>query len=486
MSMRIMEQSVTEENRDIIFKKLHFSKPPTQEEIWQNRQFNKPLPDHSVDAFIWNKAEKTIDIPFYSGKQFYSPLVCYLQLSQTKTKDMSQSIKLSNNMNQALSKSKFNVTFTGTAKEEQVSMIVEAIQYLVADDAVLLQGRPGFGKTFISVYCATQIGFATLIVVNRTNLLKQWRETVLKFTTGKPWVVGEKLPTNPDGSPAKVDFVIAMIDSLNKIDESYLLKFGTLILDEAHMLMTPKQVPPILKVRPVKLILSTATPDRDPRTTALIKSFVHTNRVVRKYTGYLKVIRYETGIRVEEKMRKVGRREKLDWSDLQKQFQASAARNQKIVDWMKINIASNNTNKNIGKTPRHKGMILTWGKDHAKQLCTLLQNEGISADYFSGTKKTHVNCDVLVGTFSKMGAGYDPSSNEDWDQIHYDLLLLVGTTKSLAGTEQYIGRVFRSEKPHVVIFIDSHDNCESHYKEMMKVIELYEPKFMCLNTVVEI
>lgn len=446
MSMRLLCSTL--KDRDGLIKSLHFSKPNTYDEKWNNKTFGTPLPDHSVDCFIYNKENETLDVPFQIGKLLYAGL----------------------NINKLISKATFKVEFTGQAREEQVSMIDESIEILKQTDSVLLQGRPGFGKTFISVRCAVEFGFTTLIVVNRTMLLRQWKETVLKFTNGTPWIVGDPLPLDNEGNPKKVDFVISMIDALNKIDNAYLLKFGTLILDEAHMLMTPKQVSAIMQVRPVKLILSTATPDRDVRTTLCINAMVgKDNRVVRKYEGYLKVIKFYTQVMVEEKKRKVGRREKLDWSDLQKKFQAHPKRNQQIIDWVKLN-------------QRKKILILGWGKDHAAEISSMLKKEGVDSDFFAGTKKKYKDSQTLVGSFSKIGAGYDPSSNPDWDHIYHELLIMVGTTKQLASAEQYIGRVFRSQFPHVVIFIDNHTNCESHYKEMMKVISLYSPEIIELNT----
>lgn len=458
MSMRIVTSMLSEETRTNIIKYLHYTKPNTHEEIFNNKRYGTPLPDYSVDCFIYDKEKQTIDIPFYKGKEFYTPI--------------SKAFG-TNNINSLMKKSTFNVEFFGVPKPEQVSMIEEAILCLQKNDCVLLQGRPGFGKTFVATLCACTFGLSTLIVVNRTILLKQWKDTIHKFSKGVAWVVGEKMPLNPDGTPKKVDFVISMIDALNKIDSEYLLKFGTLCLDEAHMLMTPKQVPAILKIRPTKLILCTATPDRDIRTTNIIKAFIGDNRIVRRYDGFLKVIKYYTRISVDVKSKKIGRRERMDWSDFQEKLQEHEGRNQKILQWVLQNLKS-------------KIMILGWRKKHSEIICSLLQKANINADYYSGTKKTYIDGNVLVGTFSKIGAGFDPSSNENWDNLHYDLLLMIGTTRSLANTEQYIGRVFRSKKPHVVIFVDDHNTCESQYTDMMKVINLYKPEIVESNNVIEI
>lgn len=460
MSMRIPlmlicpedhEGKKDETKKDEILKFLHVQGEYTFHELSRHKKYKTALPDKSVDCFIYNKREGYIDVPFAYGKYFYK-----------------------NNFNLLCNKVQTKVKFTGQLREYQESFISEARDCLKEHDSVLLQARPGFGKTLCATLLSTDFGFITIIVVNRIPLLKQWKNTILKYTDGKVWVSGEKIPTE------KVEFIVVMVDALNKIDPDYLKKIGTLIIDEAHMLATPTQIPAILNIKPIKIILCTATPDKDKRTTTILnllsgKSEIQekllSNRVVRRYDGYLKVIKYYTNVEVEVKMQKDGRTP--IWNSLVSDLNKHEGRNQLVVEWVK-----KNTDRKI--------IIMTWGQNHAPGLCNLIRDEGITVDHMSGNKQSCKDGQVLVGTFAKIGAGFDPSSNEDWDEIHYDLLIMVGTTRSLSLIEQLWGRAFRSSKPHIVVFIDNHKQCENHFKEMKKIAKLYQAEKLELRNIIKI
>ena len=123
---------------------------------------------------------------------------------------------------------------------------------------------------------------------------------------------------------------------------------------------------------------------------------------------------------------------------------------------------------------------MTWGAHHTPHLCSLIQQDeelseaGITVDWMSKTKKKYNDGNVLVGSFGKIGVGFDPSSTEGWDGVHFDLLLLLGTTKSLALLEQLWGRAFRSAYPHIVVFLDANRKADGHWKEMNKIAKLYQ------------
>lgn len=429
MSIRILTPLLSQEQLHNMLKCLHF----TAERSYFVQEKDMKAP---VDAYLYNQAQGYIDVPFMFGKLIYKGI----------------------NPNQFMNKTRIQVNMKSPCKNfDQATAIQEAKIFLQSHEAVLLQARPGFGKTFCSIDLATQYGYTTIAIVNRRALLKQWKDTVLKHTNGSVWVVGEPVPQT------KVDFIITMIDALNKIDASYLGMIGTVILDEAHMLCTPKQIPSILRLKPVKLILCTATPDRDARTTKILNTLVSNCRVVRRYTGFLKVIKFYTGILIDPKLNKRAYKGKkgIDWTDYVQKQQWNAMRNQQIVQWVKMNA-------------HKKILVMTWGQKHAPHLCDLMKKEGVKVDFMSGNKKAYEDGQVLVGSFGKIGTGFDPSANEGWDEVHFDLLLLVGTTKSLALLEQLWGRAFRSEKPHIVVFIDDHKKAEGHFKGMKKLIKLYE------------
>ena len=445
MSIRLSTEKLSEEDLIKLQVGLRIEGEHSFFEKQNAKRFNRPLPDRSVDCFIHNKQNGYIDVPFHLGRLYY------------------RNNGIPENINALLPKNKTEFEFIGKPMEPQIPFIALAKDYLDREDCVLLHARPGFGKTFISTYLAHSYQYTTLVIVNRRGLLTQWKETVEKYTTGKAWIVGEKYPEY------KVHFLISMIDSVKKLGTDLLNRMGTVILDEAHMLATPTQIPTILQCKPQKLILCTATPDKDLRTTTILDSLVWKNRVVKRYDGYLKVITYRTGILINE--RKKGRY--LDWPAYLKEQQLSEERNQQIVDWVKMNLKS-------------KILIMTWGADHAPHISSLIEKEGIQTDWMSKNKKKYKDGTVLVGSFGKIGVGHDPSATEDWDGLHYDLLLLVGTTVAMALLEQLWGRAFRSKKPHIVIFLEENKKAESHWKEMRKLAKMYQAEIQDIRNPIAI
>lgn len=436
MSLRLFSRVLGEETRDAIFKELHIKGDHTWHEIMQNKKYNKPLPDRSIDCFSYNKAEETIDVPFTYGKKIYNGF----------------------NANKVNSKTQLESgLFKGEPREEQITLLEEAKQKLDEHDCILIHMRPGGGKTFCSIKLGLGEEKPIMAVMNRRSLIPQWVKAVKRFSSAVVWVVGEKVPEE------RVDFIIVMIDSLKKMEESFLNRIGIVILDEAHMLMTPTQIPSILRLHPEKLILCTATPDRDVRTTTLLNQFCP-HRVVRRYDGYLKVIYFNTNLFIDCKLQRDGKTPM--WSDFVKQQQENEVRNQMAVEWVM---------RNKGK----KTLGMTWGKNHAPHLSSLInEREEGKCDWFSSTKKKYIDRDVLVGSFGKIGTGFDPAANDDWDELHYDLMLMLGTTRSLALGEQLWGRAFRSPNPVVVVFIDNNTTSQNHKKELNKIAKLYQAEIV--------
>ena len=86
-----------------------------------------------------------------------------------------------------------------------------------------------------------------------------------------------------------------------------------------------------------------------------------------------------------------------------------------------------------------------------------------------GTKKNYQTKDILIGTGSKMGVGFDEANFcDDYDGRASDLLLMCYTFASWAPFEQVRGRGLRSENPIVVVFNDNNNMTKKHIRKMKK------------------
>ncbi len=81
-----------------------------------------------------------------------------------------------------------NATFTGALRPEQEP----AAEALLREDTGVLSATTAFGKTVIGAYLIGKRRVNTLILVNSTALLSQWREALEKFLT-----INESLPVEP-------------------------------------------------------------------------------------------------------------------------------------------------------------------------------------------------------------------------------------------------------------------------------------------------
>jgi hypothetical protein len=139
--------------------------------------------------------------------------------------------------------------------------------------------------------------------------------------------------------------------------------------------------------------------------------------------------------------------------------------NNTLMDERRNNIIFNIISKNLDR----KILILTALKDHATLLYDGLISRKITCDFLCGTKKGYIDSNVLVGTTSKIGTGFDPATScPTYEGRPFDLLLLVCSIKKYSMLVQNIGRVFRSEFPTVMHFVDNDDIYKGHWYKARK------------------
>lgn len=151
----------------------------------------------------------------------------------------------------------FDFQFIGTLRSDQEAAVSEMLKY----DIGTLCAPTAFGKTVAAAAMIARRGVSTLILVHRTELLKQWQERLHTFLGAGKDVVGV-IGGGKNKPSGKID--IAVMQSLNRKGEINPLveSYGQIIVDECHHL-SAFSFEGILKRAKAKYVLGlTATPFR--------------------------------------------------------------------------------------------------------------------------------------------------------------------------------------------------------------------------------
>ena len=334
-----------------------------------------------------------------------------------------------------------NYNFTQKLLDRQTSAVTECLEQLTTTGTTLLAAYPAFGKTVVGAYLTSKLNVIPLIIYHREILQPQWYSTFKDFTDAKIWVVGQPRPD-------EANVILCMDTQFKHIPPHILSMIGCLVIDEAHAFCTPGHIDCWLKVQPKYVITLTATPDRDDGMHSIREAVCGMHGVYRLSTKPFTVIRFLTGIKPILNKNSQGT---LDWADLTKQLCTNELRNSYILSLIQSN-------------PDFKILVLTWSQSHAFLLHKWLQEMNISAAVMAGNLHTYSDSRVLVGTISKIGTGFDEKAAcENFGGERINLLILVGSTKSEKVIEQTVGRVFRSESPYVICFVDDVPTIKRHW-----------------------
>lgn len=354
-----------------------------------------------------------------------------------------------------------NLKFEGKLLDHQTSAYDDALKQIKTVGTTSLRLYPGFGKTVLGAKLASELGFLTLVTYHQVTIETIWQNTFAKFTNAKIWVVGMKNP------PKDYNVILCMNTRLPNLPSDVRGKVGTFIIDEAHRLCTASNVEPLLSLRPLYIIAETATLERPDKMESMIFAMCGEHSVNRSNTKAFKVTKLVTGIEPVSEKDKFG---KIIWSSVIKSLAENDERNAIITNLVLSNL-------------KHKILILCRVKNHVTILVEILTRLGIKVDFMMGTKRKYEDSQVLIGTISKIGTGFDEAAFcSTYNGIRIDLLILVTSIKEKSLLEQNVGRVLRAMLPQVIHLFDKHPSltrhwgsCKSWYQENMGEIteEIY-------------
>jgi superfamily II DNA or RNA helicase len=325
------------------------------------------------------------------------------------------------------SRSEEDFRTTISLREEQKEVLLEATKVLEEDNAVLLFLPTGFGKTVISIELSRLLPKPIFVLVHRLNIQEQWLEAFKSFLCNK-----EDL--------GKI--FIGTKTQLEKFLESGVFP-RTLIVDECHCFYTQKNINFLLEVQVEKLVFLSATPFKESIPEKIPYCFVGKNIIRRQVDKKVTVFQVdyenspiESGLTWPEKMKNVLLDENRDL----------------LI-------------KKITEIEEDKILILTALKDQARNLNQLIENSSI---LIGSTPKTE-DSKVLIGTVSKLGIGFDPAfCLENFDKIHFKVLVIDCTFKLRTLITQIIGRVLREDNVRIYQICDSDFTYRRHWGKIKK------------------
>lgn len=373
---------------------------------------------------------------------FYQPIGEYVHLPFLFASSLLQILPNFNNPYPATT-----LTFHGTLRPNQQPVAIEAMQQLDKFGTTTLGLYPGFGKTILGACLAAEKKLLTVVMVHREILTTQWKKTFTDVTNANVWVVGEPNP------PPMCDVIICMDTRWDKLPQSTRDAVGFLIIDEMHAFCTPTRVSCLLAFHPKYIVLESGSLLRDDGLHSMAYAIAGSHGIYRESSKPFSVMKINTNTKPERKKNRMGG---IDYTALVQSTLFDKRRNQIIV-----NLVSSNVN--------YKILILTSMVDHATLLHGEIEKLGIASDYLCGTKRGYKDSNVLVGTTSKIGTGFDPATScPTYAGRPFDLLIICCSMKKYAMIVQNVGRVFRADFPTVMHLVDNDDIYKSHWYKARK------------------
>lgn len=334
--------------------------------------------------------------------------------------------------------------FTAVLRDEQIEVKKEAIRQLNINGSVILSMYCGFGKTVTSINISCAIKLKTIIIVNKIVLMKQWKDSIDAFCDHN----GIQLLKSGDTIDDECDFFIINAQNIEKFDIGTFRNIGTVIVDEAHLIMAEQISKCLTYIQPRYLIGLTATPYRPDGLDNLLSLYFGDFKIIRTLNMLHHVFPVQTGFKPPIEYGVTGQ---LNWNAILDSQAMDEDRNTMI-----LNIIEYFSDKNI--------LVLVKRVKQAEWLETHLQQRNVTVTSLIGSNQTFDRSSrVLLGTASKVGTGFD----------HPKLNMLILAADVEEYFIQYLGRCMRTKDsiPYVIDLIDDNNVLRKHYKTRKNIYE---------------
>jgi len=333
------------------------------------------------------------------------------------------------------------IKFEGMPREEQKEIISESISKLNKTGTVMISAYPGFGKTACSIYLSCSIKMKVLIIVNKIILIKQWEESIMKFCKN---ATIQKI--TPKSQKKDADFYIINAQNTQKMGGQFFSDIGTLIVDEAHLIMAETLCKSLQYIHPRYVMGLSATPYRPDGLNKLLDLYFGPEKIVRKLWRDHFVYKINSSFKPKVEYMFNG---KLNWNSVIDSQANNVKRNELIIQ-----LSKKFKDRNI--------LILCKRVSQAEFLEKRLNEENESVTSLIGSNQEFdKNARILVGTGQKVGTGFDHPK--------LDMLILASDIEQYF--IQYLGRVFRVKDivPIIIDIVDKNPVLSKHYRTRLQV-----------------
>lgn len=336
-----------------------------------------------------------------------------------------------------------DVEFSGTLRRPQVG----ALDSLMKVEMGIMNAATSFGKTIVAAKLIAQRHEKTLVLVQRQNLMEQWKDTLGKFlSVGNPPLkrTGKRLNKtgigvyggSKDSLTSYVD--IAMVQTLASRMPEFIRDYGMVIVDECHHMASDSFLKVMNAVRPKYVYGLSATIRRLDGLERLIYS--QCGPVVFKYGA--DKLAYERGLvqefvpRFTQSMLSVCSGRKFNLMEALKEISEDEIRNDLIVD-----------DACSLKAEGKKILILTRLVEHARKLEMKLLAKDVPVVVLTGAMKSSEQV-AAWSTVEKSRGSYLIVSTgqylgEGVDIPYLDTLLIASPVGWEGVVSQYVGRISR-------------------------------------------
>jgi superfamily II DNA or RNA helicase len=108
----------------------------------------------------------------------------------------------------------------------------EALESIIANEQGLVMASPGFGKTTLGLYAMCEIKQKTIILIDKTELAKQWIDRAKEQFNIELGLIGDKEWEEKDITVATLQTLRSREEDLDK--EDFWKRWGAVFYDESH------------------------------------------------------------------------------------------------------------------------------------------------------------------------------------------------------------------------------------------------------------
>lgn len=323
----------------------------------------------------------------------------------------------------------------------QAEVFRDAIAHLKRSGSVFLQLHCGYGKTWLALHIAAQMGMRVMFLVHRRFLAMQFLTEAENVMPGQLRFVDDcDVDENTPGSA----FICTDIRA-RKLSESFRKTIDFIVVDEAKYWCTPERIKSMLCFRPICTMGLCAERERRDGFDQALSLFFGSN-IFRKSIKPFKVWKLKT--QFEPTIEQQQSRRGVNWIVASQSLAFMDERNVMIRDLCRLRSDD-------------KIMILVQFVDHVMMLKRMFEEVKESVSTFCGSQDSYKACRILIATYSKAEMGFDDQNIcENFDGKRLNLLVLGSDYKK--DIEQSVGRIMRTEAPEVFDIVDKFSTLQRH------------------------